>query len=465
MSARGKEWLRRLLILPPVALGIAVLVWQLSRGAQPEQGEIEEIRRAVRVIEAQPVDFVPRAIGYGTAEPDQVWEAVAEVGGKIVEKPPDLERGRLIEAGTVILRIDPADYQLAVARSEASLESAAAELAELEVSEANTRASLEIERRAVTLAEADLARERTLLARANISQAAVDQSETELLNRRQRVQELDNQLRLLPAERRVLEASVALSRTQLDQARLDLERTTIRMPFDGRIAEVDVEPTEFASVGQVLVVADSIGVAEVEAQFPLGHILPLVRADLDLTTLSAGELAAVPRQFGLEARVRLRTEKVVASWDARFDRIGDRIDPQTRTIGIIVAVDEPYRQAIPGKRPPLVKDMFVEVEVLGRPWPGVLVVPRVAVHRRPEGEAVLYLADADDRLVVRPVTLGPAQDDLVVVTEGLEVGERVVVSDLIPAVRGMKLEPEIDAARAEQLRAQATGGAAAGLVQ
>lgn len=464
MASDGKEWARRLLILPPVALGIAVLVWQLNRGATPEQGEIEEVSRAVRVIEVEPLDFVPRAIGHGTATPDQVWQAVAQVSGKIVEKHPDLERGHLLEAGTVILRIDPADYQLALARSEASLESAAAKLAELELSEANTRASREIEGRAVALAEEDVAREQTLLARGNISQAAVDQSEAELLNRRQRVQELDNRLRLLPAERRVLQASVALSRAQLDEARLDLERATIRMPFDGRIAEVDVEPTEFAAVGQVLVVADSIGVAEIEAQFPLGHILPLVRADVVLTALSAAELAAVPQQFGLEARVRLRTGTVTASWDARFDRIGDRIDPETRTIGIIVAVDEPYRQAIPGKRPPLVKDMFVEVEVLGRPWPGVLVVPRVAVHRRPDG-AVLYLADAADRLEVRPVTLGPAQDDLVIVTGGLEAGERVVVSDLIPAIEGMKLEPEQDAALAERLRVQATDGPAAGLAR
>jgi multidrug efflux pump subunit AcrA (membrane-fusion protein) len=109
--------------------------------------------------------------------------------------------------------------------------------------------------------------------------------------------------------------------------------------------------------------------------------------------------------------------------------------------------------------------MFVEVEVLGRPWPGVLVVPRVAVHRRPDREAVLYLADADDRLVIRRVTLGPAQDDLVIVTAGLEAGERVVVSDLIPAIGGMRLEPELDAALAEQLRAQATDGPAGSLVQ
>jgi RND family efflux transporter MFP subunit len=458
-------WAKRLLILPPVAIGAAVLVWQLNRSAGPEQGAIAEVSRAVRVIEAEPVDFIPRAIGYGTVEPGRVWAAVAQVAGKVVEKHPDLQRGRLLEAGTVIVRIDPADYELAVARSQANLEGAEAELAELEVTEANTESSLEIERRAAALAEADLKREQTLLARGNISQASVDQTETELLNRRQRVQELANQLRLLPAERRVLEASIALNRAQLEAARLDLERTTIRMPFDGRIAEVNVEPTEFVGVGEVMVIADSIDVAEVEAQFPIGELLPLVRAEADLTALSAAELAALPRQFGLEGEVRLRTDGVRASWDARFERLGDRIDPQTRTVGVIVAVDEPYRKAVPGKRPPLVKDMFVQVVLRGQPWVEALVVPRVAVHRRPDAGAAVYLVDADGRLAIRPVALGPDQDDLVVVSEGLAPGDRVVVSDLIPAIAGMRLEPSLDAVVAARLRAQARDGAASEISQ
>ena len=69
------------------------------------------------------------------------------------------------------------------------------------------------------------------------------------------------------------------------------------------------------------------------------------------------------------------------------------------------------------------------------------------------------------RLEIRPVTLGPAQDDLVLVTEGLAPGERIVVSDLIPAIVGMRLDPNLDASMAERLRAQASGGAAGTLSQ
>jgi RND family efflux transporter MFP subunit len=455
----GKDaaWWKRLLILPPIAIGAAVLAWQLGSGAGPEQGVMEEVTRAVRVIEATPVPFVPRAVGYGTARPGQVWQAVAEVSGKIVEKYPELERGQLLEAGTVILRIDPANYELALARGEAALGSARAQLAELEVREAITRASIGIEQRALALAEQDLDRSQTLLARGNSSQSVVDQAETALLGQRQRVQELDNQLRLIPTERRVLEASIALQEAELQDARLDLERTTIRMPFDGRIAEVEVEQTQFVSVGEILAQADSIDVAEIDARFSIGHLAPLVRSDLDIAALTAGELGDLPERFGLQAAVRLRTQDLTAGWEARFDRLGEGMDPQTRTMGVIVTVDQPYRKAIPGRRPPLLKDMFVEVELRGRPWNDTLVVPRIATHRSADGQAVLYLAGPEDRLEIRPVTLGPVQGDLAVIEAGLEPGERVVVSDLIPAIVGMKLDASLDQALAQRVRSDAVG--------
>jgi hypothetical protein len=133
------------------------------------------------------------------------------------------------------------------------------------------------------------------------------------------------------------------------------------------------------------------------------------------------------------------------------------MDPQTRTMGVIVTVDQPYRKAIPGRRPPLLKDMFVEVELRGRPWNDTLVVPRIATHRNADGGAVLYLAGQGDRLEIRRVTLGPVQGDLAVIEAGLEPGERVVVSDLIPAIVGMKLDASLDQALAQRVRSDAVG--------
>ena len=456
MSKPRALW-KRFLFLPPIAIGAVILALQVTGRDAPEQAEPEEIVQLVRVIEATPARFVPRALGYGYAQPGTVWEAVAEVPGRIVFRHSDLERGRLIEAGTLILRIDPTDYELAVARSEANVESIDAQLAELDVRQSNTEASMEIAQRGLALSLEDLERKRRLLGNGNTSQAAVDQAETTALTQRQKVQDLDNQLTLLPAERRVLEATLALNRSQLAEAQTDLGRTEIRLPIDARIAEIPVEQDQFVAAGQTMVVADSIDVAEVTAQMSIDRLVPLIEGDLDLSTLTAQQLSTLPHSWDFQAIVRLKIGELETSWTGRFDRVTDMIDPQTRTLGLIVAVDEPYRQAVPGRRPPLAKNMFVEVEIRGQARDDVIVVPRVAVHRGPGGDPVVYIAGADDRLAFRHIEPGPAQDDLMVVLSGLEAGDRVVVTDLIPAIEGMLLSATVDSALADRLLAEAGG--------
>jgi RND family efflux transporter MFP subunit len=460
MASGGTAYWKRLLLIPPIALGGAVLAWQLAGRSMPEQAEPAEVARPVRVIEARAVDFVPRALGFGYVQPGTVWEAIAEVAGRIVYRHPDLESGRVLDAGTVILRIDPVDYELAVARIEAGLESVAAQLAELGIREANTGRLLKIERRALALQEQDHERKRKLAARGNASQATVDQAENAVLTQRQKVQDLENQLNLIPAERRVLEADRTLREAELEEARRDLARTEIRMPFAARIAEVAVEADEFVAVNTTLAVGDSIDVAEVAAQFAPQNIRPLVSTDLEIASLSAEELAVVPKRWGLSARVRFRTGDLEAEWDARFDRVSDTVDPQTRTFGFVVAVDEPYRKVIPGARPPLIKNMYVEVELRAAARPGTIVVPRAALYEGRDGQASVYLVDADDRLAIRPVTVGPAQSDFVVIESGIAPGERVVVSDLIPAIEGMLLVPRRDDDLEDRLAASASGESA-----
>ncbi len=456
MTRRREVW-KRLLLLPPIAVGIVVLVMQISGRNTPERAEPQEIARPVRVIEATPARFVPRALGYGFAQPGTVWEAVAEIPGRIVDRHPGLERGRVLPAGTLILRIDPRDYELAVARSQANVESIEAQLDELDIRQSNIAASMQIEQRGLALTQEDLTRKRRLLANGNTSQASVDDAESAVLTQRQRVQDLDNQLTLLPAERRVLEASLALNRSQLAEAETDLARTEIRLPFDARIAELTAEKDQFVATGQTMAVADSIDVAEVTAQVSIDRLMPLIRDTIDLSTITAEQMSDLPNRWGLQATVRLKIGDLESSWSGRLDRISDTIDPKTRTIGLIVAVEEPYRQARPGIRPPLTKNMFVEVEVRGEPRDGVIVVPRVAVHRGPVGEAVVYAVGEDSRLVFRPIRRGPAQDDFVVVESGLAPGDRVVVTDLGPAIEGMLVQPAVDEALAARLLAEAGG--------
>jgi multidrug efflux pump subunit AcrA (membrane-fusion protein) len=240
MSSNWAERLKKFLIIPAILLGIAVFAYRMKGKEPPQQKENTEETRIVRVVSVPSLTVVPRALGYGNVRPGMVWKAVAEVSGKIVEVHPRLRKGAILPAGTVLLRIDPTDYQLAVAQIKANIRSAKAEMEELRVKELNTRASLKIEARALSLNEKELKRKRELLKKGSITtQSAVDQEERNVLRQQQTVQNLKNSRNLIPAEREVLNAKVAQLQAQLEEAERKLKRTTITAPFDCRIAEFD----------------------------------------------------------------------------------------------------------------------------------------------------------------------------------------------------------------------------------
>lgn len=449
--------LRRLLFIPPVIAGIAILAI-VGRGRDgPQRLELAELVTAVRTVQVQMVDVVPRAIGFGTVNAQKAWSAVAEVSGKVVELNPRLQRGAIIAEGALLLRIDPNDYELALARAEANLTSVDAELAALVAKEKNLQASRDIERRSLALSQRDLERKRTLKQRGAISDSALDAQERAVLTSSRRVQDLDNSLALLPAERSVLLAKQSLYSTQREEAWLDLTRTEIRAPFDLRLAETRVERTQFVRQGETLAQGDGIAVAEIEAEYPLNRVLPLVSEDLDFRGLSASELAEITGHLGLQAVVRMRAGGITAQWQARVSRSSDALDPRTRAFGIIVTVDEPIRSAEPGQRPPLVKGMLVEVELRGKPQPDSLILPRDTLRQGDDGEVLVYVVGEDDRLARRAVTIGFAQDDFVTVVAGVAAGERVILSDPIPAIDGMLLNVVEDTVAAGHVAAIATG--------
>ncbi len=447
--------IRKLLILPPILVGAAVLAYFISQRQAPQTKPPEERARHVRVIEAPQVAIVPRVLGYGTVSPEKIWNAAAQVSGEIVYVHKDFKKGAILPADTEILRISPADYELAIAQSEANIRSSGAKLTELEVSEQNTKLALKIEQRALELREKELARKQELLASGTVAQSAVDQEMRDTLTQRQRVQDLENSLRLIPTQKAVETEQKAVFQAQLEDAMLDLARTSIKVPFAVRIAEASVEISQFVQVGQTLAVADSIKTAEIEAQVPITRFR-------DLTSMMSKEglpvgitpetLTRLIATLGFKVIVRLKTGEQSVEWEGRFARVSDTVDPNTRTLGLIMAVDDAYAQAIPGVRPPLTKGMFVEVELSAATTEPRVIVPRSALY-----DGKLYVANAEDRLEIRTIETGLTQGAFVEVTSGLEAGERVVVSDLSPAIAGMLLRNTTDTDVQGQLLKDAAG--------
>lgn len=443
---------RALFVLVPAALGAVVAVWLIANRQAPERDAAHEAATPVEAIAAPEVGYVPRATGYGEARPARSWRAVAEVPGEIVDRHSELQSGAILAAGTTLFRIDPTDYELAIAESEAAITAQEARIAELEQRQATTQSSLEIERRRLEVARRELQRQETLRERGTVPQATLDKQEREFLQQRQAVQELRNTLDLLPAERDRLEAELARERTRLRRAERDLARTTITAPFDLRVAASDTETGQVVAAGATLMHADAVAASEVEAEVPIARFRALLDPARRPATGSVSRLREMLPAMGLTAEVRLRTGGEPVTWDARVDRISEAIDVETRTVGAVVVVDRPYARARPPERPPLVKGMYVEVRLCAPARPPAVVVPRAALHA-----GRVYVAGPDDRLQLREVEVADRQGGFAVIRAGVEAGERIVLTDLVPAIAGMKLAPRRDEAALRQLRADARG--------
>lgn len=418
--------MRRYWIFPPIVVGLIILFILQGNKQELTESDRSEAVRFVRVIEVAERSFTPVTEGYGSVKPAQIWTAISQVSGRVVYMHPRLRDGEIIAQGTELLRIDPVDYELALAQANN-------ELAELAIERSNANASLKIEQRNLVLTEQEFKRRRKLAEEGSLSRSSADEAERAVLGSRALVQNLNNSLALFPTRKSLLQAKVT-------QAERDLENTHLSAPFNMRVSSLATELHQFAGVGKALFSGDSTDRIEIIAQVSVAELRNLFIGHTELPTdinLLSTNMAEIT---GFKPLVRLDIGGgQIAEWDAEFLRMSDQVDPQTRTMGVVVAVDFPMQKIIPGQRPPLSKGMFVQVRIAGHAQPNRILIPRSAIR----GNQV-YLVNAEGRLETRTVTKLYNQQQFSVIADGIQPGELLVVSDLLPAIEGMLLQHEID---------------------
>lgn len=439
-----------LMTLPIVGLGVGYLAYTVSNSPPPGQVPLVERATHVSVVLAETRTVRPAIRGFGRVEPARAHSAVAQVAGTAIYVNPALHRGEILPEGSVLVRLSPADFNLAIAQSRTAIRTAEARLAELTIAEGNYAASLEIEQQTLGLREQDLARAERLLEAGIAPETSRDTALSAVLAQRQRVQSVESSIALLPTQRAVQAEQITASELSLEQAELNLARTELILPYTARVSLIAVETGDFVRSGITVAELDGIDAAEVEAQINMSSLRTLLR----LAAYSGGQLPLdsfammdAIRNLDLTATVTLSLGGDTVSWDATLDRLSDTIDPRTGAVGVIVRVDDAYGAAEPGTRPPLTQGMFVEVALTAPALEG-LTIPRTALR-----DGAVLLADADNRLQRVPVEPRLVQGDIVVVTEGLEAGARVLVSPPNPVIEGMLLVAHPDDALMQSLAA------------
>jgi len=412
------SWKKRLLLIPPLLLAVIALLLAPSMKQAPPQSQKTASPKVVRVMQLSPRKIQPSATGYGYIQPSIDWQVQSELAGTVIWISEQLDNGSIINKGETILKIDPAPFLLTKAQIEAQLEVA-------KLKDETIQSSLQIAEQDFKLQKAEMERFERLNKTGNISNTDRDASKRQLLNSQQQLQTLKNSLLINQAEKNVLNSQLAI----ID---LDLQKTTLKAPFDIRITEVNVGNAEYINRGELLLKADGLESAEVSAQFPLGKMRPLRRATKETT--SSDDL-----HTDLQASVELQAADRKITWQAIVDRSGGLLDAQTQSQSIVVRIDKPYQQASPGSRPPLIRNTFVKVTLKAPILNKQLILPSTAIHNNQ-----VYILNADNKLQIKPIEIDFVQQQLVVIKSGLSADDKVILSPLSPAISGMKLKPQAD---------------------
>ncbi|MCK0142928.1 hypothetical protein [Aliiroseovarius sp. F20344] len=437
-----------LITLPIAAIGAGVLAYVVSTSPPPGRIALAERASPVRVIAAETREVTPTLVGFGLVAPARTFAAIAEVGGTVEYVNPGLRDGQILPAGAVLVRLSPTDFDLAIAQATANIRAAQARLAELDVTEANQRAALEIEREALAVKASDLERAETLFAAGTMAQSGRDMARAAHLAQRQKVQGIEGTLALFPTQRAVQTEQIAVYQTNLATARLNLGRSELTLPFTARVATHSVETGQFLKTGQTAAILDGIDQAEIDVQVSIDSFRGLIRSGQSATAtlpMDPTRMTEILHEFGLNAQVRLRLGDEAVTWPATVDRIGDGIDPKTGTISVVVQVDDAYSLTKAGDRPPLTKGMFVEVLLSSDPVSGI-VLPRSALR-----DGQVFVVDDDNRL--RVITASPwlEQGGIALFTDGISEDSRIVLSPPTPMIEGALLDPHTDTEVANRL--------------
>ena len=398
----------------------------------------------VNVIEVKAYTVKPEIIGFGTVEPDILLESKSEISGKITYVHPQLRNGAILQKDTVIIRIEQEDYQLVLQQAQANVASNRAKFRETELQKSNLQAELTIVRKKLKLAKVELTRIESLVKKNSISKSSRDTQQVNVLQLQQEAQKLNNQLKTLPEQLASAEAALASSESIAETQQRNLGRTVIKLPFNARISQRAVDENQYINKGALLFSAQTTDKILINGQFALQHFRTLAKdfkgneALLKEAFLS-GFSSNTFKQLGLSAKIRL-ADNDSPFWQANVERISSQLDPNTRTLGIIVSVDNPYAQIIPGTKPPLMQGMYTEIILQGKAKT-FYVIPRNALH-----ENEIFIVNKQNQLERRPVKNVQIQGKMALFSTGLQTGELLIVSDVFPAIPGMQVKTTVKTA-------------------
>ncbi|MCC5839060.1 MAG: efflux RND transporter periplasmic adaptor subunit [Opitutales bacterium] len=374
---------------PPLVLLLAAGITALLVMARrpPDTVDPEPFLPIVEFVRAQPEDITLRIRSQGPVAPRTETELTPEVGGRILRVAPAFEDGAFFQADDLLLELDPVPLEVALGEARATLAAARLALAQ-EIAQSEQ-------------------------ARADWEELGAGEPGPLVLR--------------LPQQEKA-RADVEAAEKRLLLAERNLERAHVRAPYAGRTRERRVD------VGQV-VTANATTLGRIFATDAAEIRLPLTLREAALLDLPPP--ATPPDGKGPRVRFRDRSDPSGAVWNGTVVRTEAAIDPRTRLLSVVARIEDPFGRTRSADSPPLEPGRFLEAEIEGVRLPSAYRIPRSALT----GESNVRIIDGHDRVETRTVTIRHRTATDLIITDGLEAGERVVISAIEFFVENMSVRP------------------------
>lgn len=356
----------------------------------------------VPVIMASPATQSLTIKSQGTVTPRREIDLVAEVSGRITHVDQHFVDGAFVEANHPLVTIDPRDYEVALLQAEARI----ADAQQLLATEKGRTQQAKREWRDLGNKEA-------------------------------------NALFLRQPQLAAAKAQLQSAQADREQAQINLERTGVSVPFDGRIRQTQVDLGQYVTLGTPIASVYDTSVAEIR--------LPLTDRQIALVDLplglSGGQGKPASRNEQPETGPAVTIIGIIAGkryeWQGHITRTEASLDTRSRLYYAIAEVKDPFR--VTGNflkndeiQAPLIVGLFVEAEIHGRELDNVITVPHQALFKRNH----LYTLDNDNRAHERTVTLLHTDGEQAWVRGDLNAGEVIVVGRQNHLSEGVTAAPQ-----------------------
>ncbi len=387
--SRKKLWVWRLLIfiLPVLVIGGAIAAFMAMSALKPKPEVKEDVIKAIPVLTAKAVqdNVTLKVNAQGEVQPRTQINIVPQVSGLITYMAPKFIEGGKFDKGDLLIRIEPTEFELRVVQARAN----------------------------VAQAETVIMRE--------TSESHIARQDWEDLGRSGQ----PTALTLREPQMAEAQAQLESAKARLAEAELQLARTAIHAPFTGRVIMRHVNQGEFTTVGTRL--------GEVYAADVMDVRLPMTNEDLRRAGLTLGYESS-RNSPGISVTLSADVAGVYCEWEGRIVRTDSRFDSETRVLFAYVEVLDPFGKGA-SNGIPLAPGIYVNAAIDGMTIENSIVVPRSALR----GEDQVYIANADDTLSIKTVSVMSSDRNTAILSGGINIGETVITSPIRGVADGMKI--------------------------